>query len=318
MSQPTQREILSALRQLTLLVRLGYPLAEGLRNLDDGTSPWLCKVADSMDRGDTLGQALSRQPRLFSPYFRTLLEAATANPNPERVLVDLSHWLEASQRVEGQANSVLAYPVTVLTLLLGFLALGLGYISPLVFPLVAGQQAPVLLAWLGIVPLLGLLALLVSLLKGRPAGLLLWLFPEIRNLQSLASQSVWARAFGTLLGAGLPVPEALKASLAIVKDRRLRAAMARAGEAARAGANLENALARCGLEPVLIWCLEGEDVAVRVLDAADALDREVQLRADLQLRLMAPRALILIGILCALAMVTFWWPFYSATADIAS
>lgn len=316
MRQPGPGEMLSALRQLTLLVRLGYPVAEGLRNLSTESSPWLGKIGEDMERGDTLGEALGRQPRLFSPYFRALLEAASSSPKPQKTLEDLSHWLERSETVERQANTILAYPVLVLLMLMGLLALGLGCVFPLLYPLTSGRDAPVLLAWLGLVPLLGLLGMLISLARGRPAGVLLWLFPEIRNLQSLASQSIWARAFGALLAAGLPVPEALKTSLSIVKDAQLRAAMARAVESAQRGANLEDALARCGLEPALIWCLDAEDVAVRVLDAADSLDREVRMRAELQLRLMAPRALIFIGVLCALAMLSFWWPFYSATVSI--
>ena len=199
----------------------------------------------------------------------------------------------------------------ILITLLGFLTLGLGLVAPSLFPLVQGQTAPGWLAALAILPLAGLLFLLFSLWQGRPARLLLWLFPEIRGLQALAVQSVWARAFGTLLGAGLPVPEALQASLSIVTDGQLRAAMAQALESARAGASLETALARCGLEPSLIWCLEGEDVAVRVLDGADALEREIQMRADLQLKLMVPRALFFLGILSSLALLTFWWPFVS-------
>ena len=320
MSQPQSHEVLSALRQLALLVRLGYPLAEGLRQMAPDASPWLARLGQDMERGDTLEQAMGRQPRLFSPYFRSLIEAASANPQPDRVLEDLSDWLERSQQVERKVNTVLTYPAAVLIMLLGCLAVGLGLVSPLMYPLLHANQAdaaaPALLAYLGWLPFLLLVGMLVSLLRGQPARPLLWLFPEIRNLNSLASQAVWARAFGSLLAAGLPPVEALEKSLPIVKNAGLRAAMAEAAAQARRGANLESALGRCGLEPSLTWCLDGEEVAQRVLEGAEAIDREVGLRADLQLRLMAPRALILLGILCGLAILAFWWPFYSATTAI--
>ncbi|MBX3170899.1 MAG: type II secretion system F family protein [Candidatus Eremiobacteraeota bacterium] len=320
MSQPQPREILNALRQLAILVRLGYPLAEGLRQMAPDASPWLARLGEDMERGDSLEQAMGRQPRLFSPYFRTLIEAAADHPQPDKVLEDLSHWLERSEQVERKVNTVLTYPAVVLLMLFACLVIGLGLVAPLTFDLMHVQQAnavtPSYLAYLVWLPVLPLLAMLLSLVLGQPARPLLWLFPEIRNLNNLASQAVWARAFGSLLAAGVPPIEAVEKSLPIVKDARLRGQMAEAAAQARRGTNLETALARCGLEPSLIWCLDGEAVAQRVLDGADAIDREIGLRADLQLRLMAPRALILIGILCGLALVAFWWPFYSATAAI--
>lgn len=317
MNQPQSREILQALRQLAMLVRLGYPLAEGIRQMAPDASPWLARLGEDMERGDSLEQAMGRQPRLFSPYFRTLIEAAADHSQPDQVLDDLSHWLERSDQVERKVNTVLTYPFVVLLMLLACLVIGLGFVYPLTFGLVhANGAAPGYLAYFACLPALALLAMLISLSMGQPARPLLWLFPEIRNLNQLASQAVWARAFGSLLAAGLPPIEAVEKSLPIVKDARLRAQMAEAAAQARRGTNLESALGRCGLEPSLIWCLDGEDVAQRVLDGADAIDREIGLRADMQLRLMAPRALILIGILCGLALIAFWWPFYTATAAI--
>ncbi len=320
MTQPQQREILNALRQLAMLVRLGYPLAEGLRQMAPDASPWLARLGEDMERGDSLEQAMGRQPRLFSPYFRSLIEAASDHPEPDKVLEELSHWLERSDQVERKINTVLTYPFVVLLMLLACLVIGVGFVSPVTFDLVHANQAgavtPSYWAYLAWLPAFLVLAMMLSLLQGQPARPLLWLFPEIRNLNKLASQAVWARAFGSLLAAGLPPIEAVEKSLPIVKDARLRAQMAEAAAQARRGTNLEAALGRCGLESSLIWCLDGEDVAQRVLDGADAIDREVGLRADLQLRLMAPRALILIGILCGLALVAFWWPFYNASAAI--
>ena len=85
---------------------------------------------------------------------------------------------------------------------------------------------------------------------------------------------------------------------------------------AQRGTSLEVALGRCPLEPSLIWSLEGEEVARRVLEGAEGLERDIQLRSELQLRRMAPRALVVLGILCTLTLLAFWWPFYTYTAAI--
>ncbi|MBN9414062.1 hypothetical protein ABS71_09520 [bacterium SCN 62-11] len=320
MNQPRRREMLRALRQLVLLVRLGYPLAEGLQQMAPDASPWLSRLGEDIERGDTLEQAMGRQPRLFSAYFRSLIEAAASHPQPDRVLEELSHWLERSEAVERRVQTVLTYPALILTMLLACLALGFGLITPMLFPLLHANEPaaapPAVFGYLFLLPLVLLAGMLFSLFLGQPARPLLWLFPEIRNLHGLASQAVWARAFGSLLGAGLTPIEALEKSLPIVKSIPLRRQMTEAVAKAQRGASLDAALEPCGLEPSLTWCLEGEGVASRVLDGADAIERELGSRADLQLRLMAPRALILIGILCGLALAAFWSPFYSATTAI--
>ena len=322
MSQPNRREVLNAVRQMAVLVRLGYPLAEGLQKMSADASPWLSQLSEDLERGDTLEEAMARQPRLFSPYFRSLIEAAAKNPQPDRVLEDLSHWLEGSERIERQVNTLLTYPNLLLSLILAVLALGLYLVAPeVVYPLMNVHQSgnptvPLFLPWLALLPLLGLLVLLISLLLGQPARPILWMFPEIRGLRSLATQAVWARAFGALLAAGVPLLEALGKSLPIVQDEQLREQMRQAIAETQRGTSLEVALGRCHLEPSLIWSLEGEEPARRVLEGAEALERDIQLRSELQLRLMGPRALVVLGILCTLTLLAFWWPFYTYTAAI--
>ena len=90
-----------------------------------------------------------------------------------------------------------------------------------------------------------------------------------------------------------------------------------AAQRARRGSSLSTALAGCStLQPYLVWSLDGEDVAARMLDGADALDHEIELRSEQQLRLIGPRALIVLGILSGLAMLMFWAPFYNFTAAL--
>lgn len=318
MKEPSKREILHAVRQLAVLVRLGYPLAEGLKNMGGETSPWLTQLAENMEQGDDLSSALARQPRLFSPLFRGLVEAAAANPQPDRVLEELSHWLERGESLQRKVSVVLLYPMLLLALLAAFLTFAILVVLPTaIVPLLADAGGWEIPPWLALLPLMMLLPLVISLLKGQPWAPLLWFFPEIRDLRRLASQSLWARALGALLAAGVDVVSALEQANAIVTDSVLHRQLLQASSEARKGTPLDRALAQCSrLEAHLIWSLQGEDIAARVLEAADALDREIELRSEQQLRLMGPRALLFVAILTTLAIVGFWWPFYELTGSI--
>ena len=323
MKEPGKKDLLNALRQLTMLVRLGYPVADGLKNMADDASPWLTRLAEDMEEGDSLADALGRQPRLFSPYFRGLIESAASHPKPDQVLQQLSHWLERSEWLEQRVASILLYPMLLLCLLTVFVTLYALVILPeAIVPLSHDPSWAGLtpaLPWLAAVPGILFLVLSLSILSGRPWPPLLWLFPEIRGVRSLACQALWARAMGSLLAAGVPVVEALDQALPIVTDSAVSTQLRQAAAEARKGTPLATALGHCsGLETYLVWSLEGEgeDVASQMLEASQALEREVELRSLQQLRLMAPRALILIGVLCAGALLSFWWPFYTATVNL--
>lgn len=317
MKSVTAQEMLLALRQLAALARLGYPLAEAVEHLSDEASPWLLELSQDLQRGDTPAQALARQPRLFSPPFRALLEAASHTQ-----LEELCLWLERSQSLQNAVGRVLLYPVLLLALVLLLAAAYLGLLMPqAVFPLLletgwltaSGVQA---LAWLALLPLLLFVPLAYSTLKGQPWRPLQWLFPELVGIGQLGAQAFWARGLGALLATGVAVPEAIERSMPMLSIVAWQPALLQAAERARRGSDLASALAPCGLEPALLFSLSGENPAARVLEAAEVLEHEVELRARFQTRMMLPRAMVFVGLASALTVLIFWVPYYAGVSQL--
>ncbi|HXE72478.1 MAG TPA: type II secretion system F family protein, partial [Candidatus Nitrosotenuis sp.] len=85
--------LVEATRQMALVARAGHPLGEALR-ASAGQSRWLARVADQIEAGDTVAQAMRRHPRVFSPFYTSMVEAAEASENPADLLGQLSRWLE--------------------------------------------------------------------------------------------------------------------------------------------------------------------------------------------------------------------------------
>ena len=332
MSAPTRHDILNAMRQLTVLVRLGYPLSEGLKSMSS-ESPWLGQLADDMERGDTLAGAMGRQPRLFSPFFRNLVETALASPHcgvtaakPESVLEGVSRWLERSEATERKMATILLYPALLLIVVLLFVWQALHLAVPgVILPMLVGtpeeaQWRPVLegLTWLAWPALLGAFVLILSLLGLFRVEPLLTLIPGMGRIRGLATQSLWARGFGSLLAAGVPVLEAFQKSLGVVSVPGLRGQLQEALEKMKRGSSLSEVLSQCpGLESHLVWSVEGgatgDELALRLLNCADELEGQLENSSEHQLRMLGPRALILVGVLAAVGIVVFWWPFYAMT-----
>lgn len=307
------REMLEAARQLALLARLGYPMADGLKAMA-GASPWLGRLAEDMEAGDSLAGAARRHPRVFSPFFASMAEAAEGSGAPEATLAALSRWLERSDRLRQRVRTALFYPTLVVNALLLQLALVLGWAVPLgVLPLL-GLSAPVHLDFLILVALGALVA--VNLLMHRASGLF-W----AGALRARAEQALWARALGALLGAGVEVPKAVRLSAGVVELPWLREDLAAVGAELDRGSSLGEALAeRPRLDPMLAWTAaageEREELAPLFLDAADLLDREVDRQSAQVVRLAEPVALVAVGLLVASGLAAFWWPFYQAVGGV--
>lgn len=308
-------DMLEAARQMALLARLGYPMADGLKAMADA-SPWLGRVGEDLERGDTLAGAVRRHPRAFSPFFARMAEAAEGSPKPERVLEDLSRWLERADRLRRQVRTAFVYPLLVCNMLILQLVVVLGLLAPLaVFPLF-GRAGPAF----DKVAIAGLaLALLLNwgaLRSGWDSRL-----PWIGGLRRRAEQALWARALGSLLAAGVDVPRAARMAAETVDLPGLRNELLRCAERMDRGSTLAESLAEASrLEPVLAWTAaageDREDLAPLFLDAADLLDREVD-RASLQVvRLAEPVALAAVGLLVACGLLLFWVPFQAGVRGL--
>ncbi len=331
MSQtPTPVDVQNATRQLALLARLGYPLAEGLQAMGQA-SPWLAGVAEGMARGDTLAQAVRRHPRLFSPFYAAMVEAAEVSEQPAPLVARLSEWLERSDSVRRRVRNALFYPLLVLNALGLELLLLLTVIVPSVLlPMatMAGHPpSPAVLTLLqsGLVPallVLALVALNLAVLREGPAtaAAVTWL-PWAGPLRHLADQALWARALGCLLAAGVELPKALRQAALVVGMPRIRQEVDLVTERVERGANLAEALAESPLlDSYLAWSAasgdEREELACLMFDSADYLDGVVQRRTEHSLRMAGPWALLAAGLLVALGILAFWAPFYSSAGAI--
>lgn len=80
--------------------------------------PALQRVGEAMAEGDSLAQAVRRQPGVFSPFYASMAEAAESAEKAEGILTALSGWLERADSVRRRVRTALLYPAIVLNVLL--------------------------------------------------------------------------------------------------------------------------------------------------------------------------------------------------------
>ncbi len=85
----------------------------------------------AIKNGSTLEEAMAEEPRVFSPMFLSMIRVAEARGGVPETLRMMGNHYEARQRLIRQARSALIYPVIVLTMAAGVIALLTVFLLPM-------------------------------------------------------------------------------------------------------------------------------------------------------------------------------------------
>jgi type II secretory pathway component PulF len=114
-------EVASAIRQMSILVRAGVPLVEGLQGLSDQARSLALKnamadVTMNVSQGMNLSDAFSRHPNLFPTLAVEMAKVAEAGGNLSEALERLADHMETGAEIGRKIKAALAYPVVVMVI----------------------------------------------------------------------------------------------------------------------------------------------------------------------------------------------------------
>jgi type II secretory pathway component PulF len=146
----SSRDIINFTNDMSTILAAGIPLAQGLRDLASGEEhSRLRAVIDdltaSIETGSSLSAAFERHPRYFDQLYVSIVRAGETSGNLDRVLSDLSEFLEWKADLRRDVVQALIYPSMVLAVVVGLIII----LSTFVFP----QFAAVLTQSRGPLPL---------------------------------------------------------------------------------------------------------------------------------------------------------------------
>lgn len=115
-------------RQLATLVDAGLPLLRGLTVLakqekDPTLKEILGKLALGIEGGSTFSEALAQHPKTFNKLFVNMVKAGELGGVLEVTLTRLAEFAEKAEKIKGKVKAALFYPVAVLTVAVGIVAL---------------------------------------------------------------------------------------------------------------------------------------------------------------------------------------------------
>ena len=323
-------------RQLATLV-LVTPLEEALRTVarqtdGDHVRSILDRVHAGVVEGRRLSEAMSRDPKSFSPLYTAMIAAGEGAGTLPEILERLAELLERQAGVRAKVTSAIAYPVVLAVVATCVVMALMIFVVPKVVDQFdnVGQKLPLLTRividiswflsayWWALLTGIGVVAAGASyVLRDRTIRLrfdAMWLrLPLIGRLTRDLHAARMARTLSTMVGSRLPLLEGLTLTSATIYNRALKAASEDIVTAVRGGGSLSAALKRTGLFPPLLVYLTASGESSGQLDkmlerAADYLEREFDTFTSSALSLLEPAIIVVMGGIVAAIVLSILLP----------
>ena len=310
-------ELINFCFHLEHLTRAGVPILEGLTDLRDSVDhprfrEVMAGLIESIEGGQTLSQAMSAHPEIFSQVFCNLIRAGEASGQLPDVLASLSESLKWEDELASHTKKLLMYPAFVATIVLSATFFLMIYMVPQLklFVKNMGQVLP---------PHTKLLFFISDLLVNYWYVFLA--LPIIGPILKKIILSRFANTFAMLYASGIPVLESIRTTQDIVGNRVVRKALERVEQSIREGQNVAGAFRDVGLFPPLVVRMlrigestGGLDKAL--LNVSYFYNRDVKESVGKAQALIEPMLTLFMGALLGWIMLSVIGPIYDVISKI--
>ena len=265
-------------RQLATLVAAGMPLLRSLETLarqerTPSTRIVLTRLADVIRSGESLSSGLSEHPAAFDRLYTNMVKAGEAGGMLDDVLERLARFWETAERIKGKVKAAMAYPVIIVTVATAIVGALTAFVVPkfeqIFLTQLKGRSLPLLTqivigfskfvsANLGLVfALLVVVAVGTSWTRRQPWGKR-WIdrttlrIPVLGGFAIRVAVARFARTFGTLLGAGVPILQAVKLTQQSTANEAVADALTDLHGRLEAGESVASSLLRTSVFPALL------------------------------------------------------------------
>jgi type IV pilus assembly protein PilC len=339
-------ELTAFTSQLSTLQDAGLPLVRSLRILEGQLKPSVLKytigeVADEVESGSTLSDALGKHPKAFDRLYVNMVKAGEAGGVLDTILERLSEFMEKSLRLRKKVVGAMVYPVVVIVVAAGILGGIMKFVVPeflKMFEEMPGVETPwptVMLKnfsdfigdyFLILVALpFALGAIYKAIVKTDGGRMNVDRFklgmPLFGTIISKSTIARFCRTLGTLVASGVPILEALS----IVKETTGNAVVTRAVDdvhsSIREGESIARPLAASGVfDDIIVNMVDiGEETGEldkMLVKVADNYEDDVDVAVESLTSIMEPLLIVFLGGAVGFIVVALFLPLISILEGI--
>ncbi len=326
-------------RQLATMIGAGLPLLKSLTILaDQSENPKLATTLDevrgAVEEGGTFSDSLAKHPRIFPPIFVNLVRAGEVGGFLETSLESVAKNYEKEVELKATIKSALTYPVVVLIMALLAVVGMILFIVPVFDDLFKdlGGELPLPtrilvgisqnMVWLGPLVLVGAIVGTIWWRANRhtPKFRSVWepmllKMPVFGDLFKKIAIARFTRNFGTMIGSGVPILQALSIIGSTSGNWEVEQAVQSVQDSVRQGRTIAAPLATQPIFPSMVTQMiaVGEDsgaLETMLEKIADFYDSEVQSTTEALTSLIEPLMIAFLGVILGGMIVALYLPIF--------
>lgn len=300
----------------------------------------LNEVADDIQGGSSISNAIAQHPEVFSPFYVSMVKAGEESGRLDQIFGFLADYLDRSYEVMSKARNALIYPAFVIVTFIAVMVLMMTMVIPQISEIIlqAGQVVPIYTRIvIGIstfmTDYIGLLLLFVV-----GAGIVLWRFirtevgaraldeirlsiPYLGDLYRKLYLSRISDSLSTMLQSGISMVQALEISSQVVGNRVYKEILLSAINEVKGGKAVSDSFGEFPQIPgVMVQMMKvGEESGSlgSILETlAKFYRREVNGAVDTLVSLIEPAMIVLLGCGVAILLAAVLIPIYNISTAI--
>lgn len=342
-------EIVIFTRQLSAMISAGVPLLRALNSLSEhAESPTFKSILESViadvQSGAGFGDSLAKFPNTFSDVYVNMVRAGESAGILDDILKRLATQQEKNATIRKKVKSAMSYPVVLVVITIGaFFGLMLFVIPqigniitdlggpdaelPVLTQIMLGISGAILSYWYIIFPALGGVVYGVMRYLKTPKGKkqfhrLLLKTPPINGIIKKVAVARFSRTYSSLIGAGVPVIEAIQITSRAIGNSVYQTALEDASEKVEGGDQLSLVVQQYEelFPSILAQMLSvGEETGqtdVVLVKVADFYEEEVDVAIDGISSIIEPVMIVTMGGMVGLIAASVMGPIASISQNI--
>ncbi|MEJ7824959.1 MAG: type II secretion system F family protein [Solirubrobacteraceae bacterium] len=329
-------------RQLATMVSSGMTILRALYVLEAQTenpklAAELVEVRKDVEAGLPLSDSLERHPKTFSPLFIAMTRAGETGGLLEESLMRIADQLEKEESLRRQVKSAMAYPIVIFVfaavVMLGMVA----FIVPVfagVFEELGDAKLPVMTQFVmgisGVVTGYWYLLILGTFgggfafakWKKTPKGRGLWQrfllrVPfKIGDIFQKVALARWSRTFSALMGAGVPLLQAIDITSQTAGNVVVEEAMANVTTSVKAGGTIAAPLMDSPVFPSMVGHMVkvGEEtgaLTTMLSKIGDFYEDQVEASVKALTSILEPVMIVFVGGIVGFIVISMYLPLFS-------
>jgi MSHA biogenesis protein MshG len=326
-------------RQMYTLLKAGVPIMRALAGLQESTrnpafSLLLQDLRESLDSGRELSTALRRHPKVFTPFYVSMVQVGEMTGMLDETFIRLFDYLEFERDMRERVKSAMRYPsFVIMAMAIAIVIINLFVIPafakvyagfhaelPMVTKMLIGFSGFMVNYWVLMLAMLAAAILGLRFYISTPDGRYRWdrykfKLPVVGAIILKATLSRFARGMALSFKSGMPILQGMNVISLVVDNEFMRTRIEQMRDGVERGESiLRTAVATGVFNPVVLQMIavgeESGDMDGMMFEVAEMYEREVKYDVASLSAKIEPILIVALGILVLILALGVFLPMW--------